>query len=659
MGDSELRVAPYGSWSSPIGPDLVSGSVVGLSEPWLDGDDVYWLESRAAQRGRRTLLRHGLDGVTRELTPDPFRVGNGVHEYGGGSYTADRGRVVMSSQTDGRLWRLDPDPEGLAEPAPLTPDGPWRYADLRFDPAAQRLYAVRETHDAAAPDDHRLVVNEIVTVALDGSDGAGRVLVVGLDFVSSPRPSPDGALLAWIEWDHPRMPWDGTRLRVAPVLSDGLLGEARTVAGGPSVSIVQPEWSPAGVLHAASDETGWWNLYAYPEGAGSSARAIAPMDAEVGGTAWNFDISWYAFAPDGGIVAAARSGGRDRLLRIAADGEVVEVETPFTEFDGVRVCGDAAVVIAAGPHDGAVLVRLHTGTAEPAGVLARSVGALPGAGYLPIAEPITFHTTYGATAHALYFAPVNAAFRGSDGDLPPLVVIAHGGPTSAASSALSLERAMFTSRGIAVVDVDYRGSTGYGRPYRDALQGRWGIVDVDDCVAAARYLVARGDVDQARVAIRGGSAGGYTTLAALAFRPDVFAAGISLFGIANLALIHLDGHKFESRYDEGLLAPWPEGRAVFAERSPIHYLDSFRAPVLLFQGMDDKVVPPSQLDTMETGFAAAGVPFVAVRFEGEGHGFRRADSRRTQLRTELGFLGRVFGFTPADGIDIVEVPGLV
>jgi dipeptidyl aminopeptidase/acylaminoacyl peptidase len=578
-----------------------------------------------------------------------------VHEYGGGSYTVDRGRVVVSSQSDGRLWRMDPDPEGLAELAPLTPEGPWRYADLRFDPRAERLYAVRETHDAAAPDDAALVVNEIVALALDGSDGAGRVLVSGPDFVSSPRPSPDGATLAWVEWDHPRMPWDGSRLRFAPLLPDGTLGSAGTVVGGQRVSIVQPAWSPDGVLHAASDETGWWNLYAYP--AGAAARSIAPMEAELGGTAWVFDISWYAFGPDGAILAVARSGGRDRLLRISG-GTVTEVETPFTEFDGIRATGDAAVVIGAGPHDGAVLLRLRPASGQPAGVLARSIRALPDAAYLPVAEPITFPTTGGATAHALYFAPASAAFAAPEGELPPLIVIAHGGPTSSAWSALSLERAMFASRGIAVVDVDYRGSTGYGRPYRDALQGQWGIADVDDCVAAARHLVTRGDVDPKRMAIRGGSAGGYTALAALAFQPDVFAAGISLFGIADLALIHQDGHKFESRYDEGLLAPWPEGRAVFAERSPIHFLDSFKAPMLLFQGLDDKVVPPSQLDTMEAGFTAAGLPHVAVRFAGEGHGFRRADSQRTQLRTELGFLGRVFGFQPADGIDVLEVPGL-
>lgn len=653
-------VAPYGSWHSPIGVELVAGTAVSIGEPRLDGDDVYWLESRAAQGGRRTLLRRAPDGAIHELTPDPFRVGSRVHEYGGGSYVVDRGRVVVSSQADGRLRRLDPD--GAAEPAAITPEGPWRYADLRFDPRAERMYAVRETHDADAPNDHRLVRNEVVAIALDGSDGAGRVLVTGPDLVAAPRPSPDGRWLAWLEWDLPGMPWDATRLRVAAVLADGSLGDARTVAGGPGVSVAQPDWSPSGVLHAVSDETGWWNLYAF-EGSDAgpvagAARNLAPMDAELADPAWVFDLSSYGFAPDGAILAAARRDGRDGLVRIAPDGAVAPVATPFTELEDVRVAGENAVVVAAGPHDASVLLRLDPRSGESSGVLARSLSVPLDPGVLPVAEPITFPTTGGATARALYFAPANAAFRGRDGELPPLLVLCHGGPTSGASSSLSLDRAFFTSRGIAVVDVDYRGSSGYGRPYREALNGRWGIVDVDDCVAAARFLVARGSVDDARMAIRGGSAGGFTTLAALAFRPDVFAAGISKYGIADLELIHEDTHKFESRYEEGLVAPWPEGRSVFRERSPIHALERIRAPMLLFQGLDDRVVPPSQLDTLTAAFAAGGVPHVAMTFEGEGHGFRRAETRRATCRAELAFLARVFGFTPADGIEPLEIPGL-
>jgi dipeptidyl aminopeptidase/acylaminoacyl peptidase len=652
-------VAPYGSWDSPIDVELVAGTAVGLSEPWLDGDDAYWLETRPSEGGRKTLLRHGLDGRTAELTPMPFRVGNRVHEYGGGSYAVDGGRVVVSSLADGRVYRLDPD--AIADPVAITPEGPWRYADLWFDSRFPRLYAVRETHDAGRPNDPALVTNEVVALSLDGSDGPGRLLVSGPDFVGGARPSPDGRTLAWLEWDLPDMPWDAVRLRVAEVLEDGSLGQARTVAGGPGISVVQAAWSPAGVLHAVSDETGWWNLYAFdgPEGVTGAARNLAPLDAELGDPAWVFGRSSYVFLPGGSILAVARRGGNDRLLRIEADGSVTPLATPFTEFEGLRVAGDSTMAIVAGPHDGGIVLRIDAATAEPAGVLARSLPAPLDPSVLPTAEPISFPTGDGAVARALFFAPSNSAYRAPDGELPPLLVLSHGGPTSSASSALSLDRAFFTSRGIAVVDVDYRGSSGYGRPYRDALQGQWGIADVEDCIAAARFLVERGSVDPARLAIRGGSAGGYTTLAALTFQPEVFAAGISHFGIADLELIHLDGHKFESRYDEGLVAPWTdEGRKVFHERSPIHFLDRVQAPVLLFQGLDDRVVPPSQLDAMVAAFTARGLPHVAMTFEGEGHGFRRAETKRATYRAELGFLGRVFGFTPAGGIEPLEVPGL-
>jgi dipeptidyl aminopeptidase/acylaminoacyl peptidase len=658
--DATPITAPYGSWDSPIDVELVAGSAIALAEPWLDGDDAFWMESRSAQAGRRTLLRHGLDGRTVELTPDPFRVGNRVHEYGGGSYAVAGGVVVASDQASGRLWRLDP--EGAAPARPVTPDTGQRYADMWFDPARPRIYAVRETHDADRPTDPELVVNEIVAISLDGSDGPGRVLVSGPDFVAGPRPSPDGTTLAWLEWDHPEMPWDSVRLRVAEVAEDGSLGEARTVAGGQDVSVTQAAWSPSGVLHVVSDETGWWNLYAFdsPEGVRGPKRNLAPMDAELADPAWVFGRSSYAIAPDGGVLAVARADGRDGLVRIAPDGTVTRLESPWTEIEGLRIEGGTGIAIGAGPHEGAALVRLDPVTGEAEGVLARSLSVPLDPSVLAEAESITFPTSGGATARALYFAPANARYRGPDGERPPLIVLSHGGPTAAASSALSLDRAFFTSRGIAVVDVDYRGSTGYGRPYRDALRGQWGIADVDDCVAAARFLVDRGSVDGARLAIRGGSAGGYTTLAALTFQPEVFAAGLSHYGIADLELIHIDGHKFEARYDESLLAPWTdEGRKVFRERSPIHFLDRVRAPMLIFQGLDDRVVPPSQVDAMEAEFGPRGIPYVAYRFEGEGHGFRKAETKRTTYRVELAFLGRVFGFTPADDdLPVLEIPNL-
>ena len=649
--------APYGSWRSPIDIELVAGSALRLSEPRLDGDDIYWLESRPTEQGRSTLIRRSPGGTTVELTPAPFRVGSRVHEYGGGSYIADRRRVIASSQTDGRLWHVDPAGSGPTDA--LTPPGPWRYADLRVDPVRPIVYAVRETHDPVA-DLPATVRNELVAMSLDGSDGAGRVLVTGLDFVSSPRPSLDGRWLAWLEWDHPDMPWDATRLRVADLTPDGTLAEARTVAGGPDLSTVQPEWSPEGVLHFVSDETGWWNLYALDgaDGVDGAARGLAPMEAELADPAWVFGRSSYGFAPDGGILAVARANGRDRFIRIALDGTVESVDSPITEAEGLQVAAETAVVVAAGPREGAAITLLSPVTGERRAVLARSVTTPINAAVLPDAEAIAFPTTDGATARALYFAPTNDAYRGPHEERPPLIVMAHGGPTSAASSSLSLDRAFFTSRGIAVVDVDYRGSTGYGRPYRDALKGRWGIADVDDCIAAAAYLAERGSADPARMAIRGPSAGGYTALAALAFRPEVFAAGISHYGIADLELIHIDGHKFESRYDEGMIASWPEGRHVFRERSPIHSFDRVRVPVLIFQGLDDKVVPPSQVESMEAALLGRGVPHVVMRFEGEGHGFRRAETRRATYATELSFLGRVFGFVPADELPPLEVPGL-
>jgi dipeptidyl aminopeptidase/acylaminoacyl peptidase len=653
-----VTVAPYGSWRSSIDLDLASAGTVRLGETRISDGAVYWIEGRPAEQGRQTLMRHGPDGSTRELTPAPFRVGNMVHEYGGGSYLADRGRVVVSSIADGRLFEIDPD--GISSPRAITPEGPWRYADLALDPRGERLFAVRETHDPHDPNRPDLVVNELVTVALDGSEGAGRPAVTDLDFVAAPRPSPDGRLLAWLEWDQPDMPWDAVRLRVASLDAHGRLGPARTVAGGPAVSIAQPSWSPTGVLHFVSDESGWWNLFALdgPEGIEGGARNLAPMDAELADPAWVFAQSSYGFASDGRIIAAARSGGHDELLIISADGTVERPPTPFSELAGVRVEGDVAVALAAGPHEAAAVVVLSARTGRPTGVLARALSTPIDPGVLPHAEPIEFPTTDGQTARALYFPPTNAAYRAPDGELPPLIVDVHGGPTSCASSSLSVERAFFTSRGIAFVDVDYRGSTGYGRPYRDALKPRWGIVDVEDSIAAARFLAERGSIDPRRMTIRGGSAGGYTTLAALTFRPEVFEAGISHFGIADLELIHEDGHKFESRYDEGLLAPWPEGRSVFRERSPIHALDRIRVPMLIFQGLEDRVVPPSQVDAMEAALHDRGVPHAVMLFEGEGHGFRRAETHRATYAAELSFLGQVFGFEPADELQPLEIQGL-
>ncbi len=638
--------APYGSWASPIRVEDLVADVVRLAEPWVDGDDVYWIEGRPAEAGRRVLVRRAADGATADLTPPPFDVRTRIHEYGGGSYVVAGGTVVFSNLADGRLYRLDP---GVETPVPITPDGPFRYGDLRFDATRRRFLAVREEHLATGQP-----IAAIVDVALDG-DREPSVLVEGPDFLAAPRPSPDGSVLAWLEWDHPDMPWDATRLRTAPFAADGTLELADLAAGGPEESIVQPEWSSDGVLHLISDRSGWWNLYRLLDG--PRLESLAPAEAEFADPAWIFDRSSYGFLPDGSIVAVARAGGHDRLVHIQPGLLVGEVESTFTEFDGLRVGEGTVVALVGSPDEAAMVATFDPATLALSGVLRRSSTMAPDPAILPHPESIEFPSTDGRTAHALFYPPSNAGFVAPAGERPPLVVLSHGGPTSNASSALDLSLAFLTSRGVAVVDVDYAGSTGYGRAYRDSLRGQWGIADVDDCVAAARYLADRGDVDGERMAIQGGSAGGFTTLAALAFR-DVFAAGISLFGVGDLETLARDTHKFESRYLDRLVGPYPEAAATYRQRSPVHYLDEITCPVLVLQGLDDMVVPPEQAEAVADALAANGVPYAYIAFEGEGHGFRGATAIRRSLEAQLAFLGAVFGFTPADELEPLDIPRL-
>jgi dipeptidyl aminopeptidase/acylaminoacyl peptidase len=641
----EVVVAPYGAWRSPIRIEDVVGDVNLLAELSIDGDDIFWVEGRPSEGGRRTLVRAAADGSTSELTPAPFNVRSRVHEYGGGSYVVVGGIVVFSDFADGRLYRLDP---GAEAAVPITPAGPWRYADLRPDLARRRFYAVREDHSLDGE-----AINTIVTVPLDGGDP--QVLVKGPDFVSSPRLSPDGTRLAWLEWDHPDMPWDATLLRVAGFEPDGTLGEAILAAGGPDESIIQPEWAPDGTLHLISDRTGWWNLYRLVDG--PRLEPLATLEAEFADAPWTFDRSSYGFLPDGSVAAVARSGGRDHLYRIEPGTRIAEVEMPFTELEWLRVGAHTVVALAGRAGDPSVIARFDPVTLAPAGVLRRATTVTFDPAIIAEPESIEFPTAGDRTAHALYYRPTNPEFRGPDGEKPPLIVLSHGGPTSNASTSLDLGKQFLTSRGIAIVAVDYGGSTGYGREYRQRLDGQWGVVDVDDCVAAAQYLVERGDVDPDRLVIEGSSAGGYTTLAALAFR-DVFAAGISLYGIGDLELLETDSHKFESHYDRRLVGPYPEAAALYRDRSPSNFPDRFSSPVLILQGLDDKVVPPSQAESIVAALSRKAIPYAYLAFEGEGHGFRGAFALRRTLEARLSFLGQVFGFEPADGSEPLEMPGL-
>jgi dipeptidyl aminopeptidase/acylaminoacyl peptidase len=647
--------APYGSWSSPVSAELVAAGGVSLDEVRAVGAAVYWIEGRPLEGGRQVIRRAepATDREPTDLTPEGFNARTRVHEYGGGAYTVHGDTVFFSNYADQRLYRQD---RGAARPVPITPEPPApaadRYADARPTTDGRRLVCVRERHHDGKVD------NELVMLPADGGGVGGRpvVLAAGRDFYASPRTSPDGRRLAWLEWDHPNMPWDGTELRLAELGGDGLAGDPVTVAGGPGESVFQPEWSPDGVLHLTSDRTGWWNLYRV--GAGGALEALAPATEEFGHPQWVFGLATYAFLPGGRIACIHGRGPLQRLGVLDADGTLTDLELPFTSFypPQLRAAGERLACIAGSPTRAPAVVLIDPADASVR-VLRSSEEAELDPGCLTVPEPIEFPTEGGRTAHALYYPPANAAFQGPVGERPPLVVASHGGPTAGVASDLHLSYQYFTSRGVAVVDVDYGGSTGYGRAYRKRLEGQWGIVDVDDCVAAARFLAGRGDVDPARLAIRGGSAGGYTTLCALTFR-DVFAAGASYYGVADAAALAADTHKFESRYLDRLIGPWPQAEALYRERSPIHFTDRLSCPVILLQGLEDEVVPPAQAEMMAAALDAKAIPYAYLPFPGEQHGLRQAAHIRRALEAELYFYSRVFGFNLADPVEPVPITHL-
>jgi dipeptidyl aminopeptidase/acylaminoacyl peptidase len=640
--DAPRTIAPYGSWASPFGFELLTRGVVRIAEPTVDGALLYWLEGRPSDGGRATLVRRDPSGTTSDVSPAGMNVRNRVHEYGGGAYLAEGETIVVSSFADGRLYRVGAD--RTAEP--VTPEGRWRYADLQLDAARGRLMAVREDHTSQGE-----AVNTLVAIPI----GAGRVdvLASGADFYASPRLSPDGGRLAWLEWNHPNLPWDGTELRVADVLDDGSLGDARTVAGSANDWISQPRWSPGGVLHFVAEPTGWMNLQRWRD---DRIEPVAAMDAEFAGPDWQFGFANYVIDGAGTILAAGRSGGRDRLYRIEAGGGVDgihEVETPYTELSYVALGTAGLVCRAAGPTSSPCLVRIDVGTGTIE-TLRRQTDWEPDARDLSVGEAVEFPTAGGRTAHGIFYSPINRRYRGPEGELPPLVVTSHGGPTSSASTGLSVGIQLSTSRGIAILDVDYGGSTGYGREYRKRLEGEWGVVDVDDCTSGERWLAEQGLVDEERMAIEGGSASGYTTLAALAFRDD-FKAGISYFGIGDLEAFVRETHKFESRYLERLIGPWPDAAETYAARSPAKHADQITVPVLILQGLDDHVVPPTEAERIVDALWERRIPHAYLPFEGEDHGFRKAENIIRSAEAEISFLGQVFSFTPADDIEAVNI----
>ena len=642
-------VAPHGSWSSPITVDLVA-SEGGVAYSYLSPTDegVYWLESRPDEGGRMALVYQPRGGDAVDVVPAGFNVRSRVHEYGGGAWFRDGDVVYCSNFDDSRLYRID-SPGAELQPITQEPSEPHalRYADGRVFADGRLIVCVRESHGDGEP------VNELVVLPSDGS-AEPRVIATGRDFYAAPRPSPDGRRLVWLAWDHPHMPFEGTDLCVADFGPDGSCTNSRRIAGSASESIFQPEWGPDGALYFVSDRTGWSNLYVEREG---EVSALTREEAELGYPQWVFDLTRYAFLPDGRIACIVTRAAVDSLELLDVDsGKLERVELPYTSLSSLRGDGTRVVFAAWSPTEPSSLVELDLASGKSE-VLRRSSELELDERYVSIPEAISFPGSDGLDAYGFLYAPKNPDYEAPPDELPPLIVYVHGGPTAHMAPTLQLSVQFFTTRGIGVVDLNYGGSTGYGREYRDRLRGRWGEVDVEDSAAVVRYLGERGEIDPGRVEITGGSAGGYTTLLALAVR-DEFSAGASLFGVADLVTFHDDTHKFESHYDEYLVGPWPAAIDLYRERSPVNHADSISRPLLLLQGLDDKVVPPAQAEVIVEALRQRGIPYAYIAFAGEGHGFRKAENVKRALEAHLAFLAQVFGFQPADELEPLQIENL-
>jgi dipeptidyl aminopeptidase/acylaminoacyl peptidase len=638
------KVAPYGAWASPITIDLLLNGAVSLTRgmPRWDGNDLYWTELRPTEAGRQVIVRRDAGGAIADVTPAGFNARTRVHEYGGGHYAARGGTVWFANFDDQRIYRQ----ERAADPVAITPEADIRHADMLVDPERRRIFAVREDHASGAAE----AVNTLVALDWNGEREA-ITIAAGNDFYSSPKLSPDCSRLAWLTWNHPNMPWDGTELWVGELDADGRATSARRVAGGQTESIYQPEWSPAGELYFVSDRDDWWNLYRVR---GEGDEPVCPRAAEFGAPQWGFGMTSYAFLSAQEIVCLFSDPGGTKLGHIdAVQGALKQIELLYSDLTSVAVSARRVALIAASPtlSERILVVDVDTGAQQ---VVKVSNPAHIDPGYFSIPHAIEFPTEGGVRAHAFYYPPKNKDYEAPAGEKPPLVVHCHGGPTSCAGSSFDLEFQYWTSRGFGILDVNYGGSSGYGRAYRQRLIGNWGVVDVDDCINAARYLVERGLTDGKRVAITGGSAGGFTTLVALTKR-DFFNAGASHFGVGDLVSFVKETHKFESHYLDTLVGPYPERADLYRDRSAVNFADNLNCPVILFQGLEDKVVPPSQAEEFVAVCKKKKLPYAYLAFEGEQHGFRQAKNIRRSIEGELYFYSQIFDFATADDIEPVDI----
>ncbi len=640
-----IQIAPFGSWKSPITSKLITTSSVGLNEIRIDGEDIYWSELRPTEGGRLVAVQQRADGTTLDRTPAPFNVRTRVHEYGGGSFVVSDGTLFFSNFDDQQIYRQTDE----NAPEQLTNEEGMRYANGVIDSRRNRIICIREDHSDA----EREAVNTIASVELE--TGASEILVKGNDFYASPCLSHDGSKLAWITWHHPNMPWESSELWIAELDEDGKIASQIMVAGGTKESVFQPVWSSSGDLYFVSDRTGWWNLYRLTED--GNCETLHETEAEFGYPQWVFGLSTYALAGEGRLICTfTKDGAWNLALLDTKTLDFEHIELPYTEISDIDANSEFAVFRAGAADQPSVFVKLNLETRELT-VLRHAAEMTVDPSYISAPQPVEFPTTNGLAAHALYYPPQNPDFQAPADERPPLIVKSHGGPTSSATSALNMRVQYWTSRGFAVLDVNYGGSTGYGRAYRERLNGTWGIVDVDDCTNGALFLVDKNLADGKRLSITGGSAGGYTTLAALTFR-DVFSAGSSHYGVSDLEALAVDTHKFESRYLDGLIGPYPERKDLYQQRSPINHTEQLSCPLIVFQGLEDKVVPPNQAERIVDAVRKKGLPVAYVPFEGEQHGFRKAENIQRSLDAELDFYSRIFGFELPEPIEPVEIENL-
>lgn len=637
------QIAAFGSWKSPITSGLIVSKTIGIGSIAVNNDDIYWLEKRPQEKGRNLIVGYFPDRGIKNITPSPLSVRSKIHEYGGGAYVVEENTIYFSNYGDGRIYQQVIN----KQPYPLTNKLQQRYADIVVDNSRNRLICVCEDHSQSNAE----AKNSIVTINL--TTGKIQTLLEGNDFYSSPRLSPDGQQLAWLSWNHPDMPWDSTYLWLAKIDDTGFIIEPELLAGGEAESICEPKWSDDGTLYFSSDRTNWWNLYR--RNSDGSIEILREMEAEFAYPHWVFGLSTYGLIGSDRLVCAYLGDGYWHLGVIDLKTKnFKEIKTKYSNISDLKTTKTGfAVFVGGSPTETTAVIKLNLDTGEEQ-VLKRTGDLKIDPGYLSQPEAIAFPTEDNLTAYAWYYPPTNKDYIAPAGELPPLIVKSHGGPTATTSVDLNLRIQYWTSRGFGYLDVNYGGSIGYGREYRTRLDGRWGIVDVDDCVNAAKYLVSQGKVDGNRLVITGSSAGGYTTLAALTFR-DTFKAGASYYGVSDLEILAKDTHKFESRYLDRLIGKYPEDKAIYQERSPIYFTDKLDCPVIFFQGLEDRVVPPNQAEMMFSTIKEKGLPVAYVAFEHEAHGFRISENIKKALDSEFYFYARIFGFQPAESIEPIEI----